>query len=62
MHNESKVFVGIGIGLLINLSLIVATLWLLISLGTSVAKVSSGQCGKTYKIESVVSGSWFCDA
>lgn len=34
--------------------------WVLASAVTSGVKVAKDDCGKTYGIESVVSGDWFC--
>jgi hypothetical protein len=62
MKNES-VTVVMG-GFLLWFALVLTPwlvgLWLVLSLGTSVIKTATHQCGTRYKIESVVSGDWFC--
>lgn len=34
--------------------------WVVASAGTSLIKIAKDDCDKRYKIESVVSGDWFC--
>lgn len=53
-----KAFLGLII--VVQVAAACAGLWLTGSLVTSGVKAVSGSCGKTYPVEKVVSGNWFC--
>lgn len=53
--------IGLWVGLVcLAIGLFVLKIWIVGSLLTSTVKVASGDCGKHYPIEHVMSGNWFC--
>ena len=45
-----------GIGVVVN----TVILWAVISLGVSLGKKAFNECGKTWRVEVVFPGDWFC--
>jgi heme exporter protein D len=68
-YNSFKEFIAIGSFVIVSwlsivfvvLTIKLTMLWGAASLVTSSIKRLSGDCGKTYFIENVVSGNWFCE-
>ena len=46
----------------LSIGLSLAPLWITGSLITSGVKASTNNCGKTYPIEVILSGDWFCES
>lgn len=56
--NFFKIF---GLGFLAWIIFSVATIYVVMSLLVSTAKVATDSCGKTWNIEKVFSGDWMCE-
>jgi hypothetical protein len=56
-----KTFLTVFIVAAVNLSLYAGSVWVVGSVVTSGVKAGTKNCGKTYKIERVLAGDWFCE-